>query len=158
MLFKENELYIFDLTGKIKFYNIEEKELIKLFKDGRVSGIIAEKFLETEFENLKRMELESANVDILNTRTASRYEVRTITKGGVNLIPSKMIGKGRKYNEEEYILKLQFINYFLFVDVRNLPILYIYSKSKDYFFNPIKKCFNSRQADLFLEEFRSKVV
>lgn len=131
MIWKPNTLYEVDGTGQIEFFGLDVSILCERFKDGRISGLLSENVVDNVFDNIHKVETEKSNYDVIDDLTNTKIEIRVITKNGVKLIPSNMIGAGRKYNYKKFMEKLDLIGYYIFVDVRELPIMRIFSISSD---------------------------
>lgn len=118
MLFKSGVLYEEQLV--MSFGAIPLDILAKVLRDGRpVSHLIFQQLLN-RFANLssnsqKKLELRGDDGEI--------FIVKTITKEGVNLIPSKNIGVGRHYDMKSYQEVLRQISGFIFVDVTQMPVI-----------------------------------
>lgn len=131
MIWEPNKIYEINGTGEIKFFNVDVDILCELYADGRRSGLLVEDVLEKTFKNIYKVGSEKSKYDVINSITNTKIECRALTpngeKNGLQLIPSKQIGSGRTYNKAEYIDKLNLISHFIFVDVRSLPIMKIFS-------------------------------
>jgi hypothetical protein len=80
--------------------------------DGRIIGRLAEFWVDGVRQN------ENSYFDVKNTQ-GERIEVRTITKK-VSFASSKEVGFGRKVTDEGYNKKLDSLDKFVLVDIRNL--------------------------------------
>ena len=125
--FDVENAYVLDITGTVKFDSIPPESLYELYKDGRVFGPLAEELTAKRFKKMVKSPELNGFWDVQHTTWGHTYEVRTLTKGGANLIPSNQIGAGRKYNEEEYLEKLNNIYGFILFDIRNIPEIRIIS-------------------------------
>jgi len=115
--------------------NLPSHIIIKLFRNGSIMGKIAEEIICNEIPEFEKAPKSQEDYDIINKKDGSKWEVRCLTKYGANLIPSYQIGKGRKYNEEEFKRKLQKIEGFVIVDIVNFPEINIFKiKSWDAFY------------------------
>ncbi len=124
--FNIDTIYLSDLSNSLQFGSIPIAVLYNIFKDGRLSGLLIEHLIESMFLNLTRLKQENSSLDFIDSK-GGRYEVRVITKNGVKFIPSHMIGKGRKFNQEGFDEKLAQIDYFLLCDVNNFPKISIFT-------------------------------
>ena len=125
--FKPNTLYTLDLTGTLSYGIIEEHELYTLFKDGRVTGRLIEKLLATLFKNIEMSANSNSRFDLVYGKYGQPIEVRTVSKSGTNTAPSHMIGKGRVYDAVEHTEKLKALGYFIFVCIRETPLLDVFA-------------------------------
>jgi len=105
---------------KIPFLSFEES--LNFLRNGRVGGFLVEQMLK----NMFGFELTQNNSMYDAEFNNKKIEIRTVNKTGANLIPSNMIGASRKYDEKKYLQKLGSIDYFCFVDMRNLPNMFIF--------------------------------
>ncbi len=117
-------VYKLDLTDKIRFGPIKKQILYERFTDGRISGLLAEDLANSLYNNLMKSPTERSSYDIMDDN-GHRYECRTITPRGANLIPSNQIGKGRQYDAEAHHKKVDSLHAYIFTDIRHSPIFYI---------------------------------
>jgi hypothetical protein len=120
------KIYNFDLSSDIKFGHIHKQNLYNIFKDGRITGLLAEYFIESEFNNMNRVRGENSKLDMI-CKEGKRYEVKCLTKNGVSFIPSNQKGQGRKYNEKDFFDRLDVNDIFIIVDISNFPLISIAS-------------------------------
>lgn len=138
-VFKSGVLYD-EYIDRIEFGDIAKDDLLNIYRDGRVSGLIAELLVESIFSNLRRSGAEGTPYDLVDEKTGEKWEVRVITKGGVKFLPSSQIGVGRKYDEEKFLEKLRAVTGYILVDVRYIPNICIGSiLSKDLIVLKIQK-------------------
>ena len=74
-------------------------------------------------ENLSERELtnpEGAGFDLLDSQ-GRKWEVRSITKGGIYFCPSYMVGSGRSFDEPGFLAKLKDIEGYIVSDVESFP-------------------------------------
>ena len=117
-------VYKLDLTDRIRFGPIKKQILYERFTDGRISGLLAEDLANSLYNNLMKSPTEQSSYDIMDDE-GNRYECRTITLRGANLIPSNQIGKGRQYDAEAHHKKVGSLHAYIFTDIRHSPIFYI---------------------------------
>lgn len=116
-----------DPTGSLTWDNVKLASALKLslrgvseyFKDGRRIAFLVERRLAA-VEDLLLADSEGASYD-LKERTGERWEVRTVTKGGVFLCPSHMVGAGRKFELKGWLDKVASVKGFILVDVDLFP-------------------------------------
>ena len=63
---------------------------------------------------------EGAGFDVLD-QDGGKWEVRSITKGGVYFCPSYMKGSGRKFEEQGFLEKLEAVRGYVLSDVESFP-------------------------------------
>ena len=63
---------------------------------------------------------EGAGFDVLD-QDVGKWEVRSITKGGVYFCPSYMKGSGRKFEEQGFLEKLEAVRGYVLSDVESFP-------------------------------------
>lgn len=90
----------------------DSEESYTFLNDGRIIGRLAEFWVDGIRQN------ENSSFDVKNTQE-ERIEVRTITKK-VSFASSKEVGFGRKVTDEGYYKKLNSLDKFVLVDIRNL--------------------------------------
>lgn len=90
----------------------DSEESYTFLNDGRIIGRLAEFWVDGVRQN------ENSSFDVKNTQE-ERIEVRTITKK-VSFASSKEVGFGRKVTDEGYNKKLNSLDKFVLVDIRNL--------------------------------------
>jgi hypothetical protein len=93
-------------------------ETANLFADGRVSGEILQRVAIRQFGLLtsKNCELYDATFPL----SQEKIEIRLITRNGVQTRPSNQIGAGRSFDKNLYMKKLVKVEYFLFIDLREI--------------------------------------
>lgn len=134
----------------LKFGPLTNKSLNKLFQDGRITSRFIEILLPKYFKQIKVATNSNVDYDLVSD-TGEYYEEKTLTKNGLKLIPSGMIGVGRKFSEIEFKKRITKLNYYIICDIVNFPIIeiificsetidckidyYSYKKARNLFFN-----------------------
>ncbi len=113
-----------DLTDRMQLGPISKQTLYQRFTDGRIFGLLAEDLANALYNNLTKAPSKTTSYDLIDGN-GNKYEVRTVTRGGVNLIPSAQIGAGRSYDEVKHQTKHDSLYAYIFIDVRNSPLFYI---------------------------------
>lgn len=121
-----NEIFEFDLTGKVGFGDMPIESLYELFKDGRVASKFLENIIPSWFPELTFVDQDG--YDHINEVTNVKYDLKGFTRGGANYAPSTMIGAGRKINKEQMHAHAQTINY-IFSDITEFPKVRIIFKT-----------------------------
>lgn len=114
----------------------DENELASAFKvttgdvreyltDGRRVSFIIERRLKWENPGWNLAPSEGAGYDLLDPE-GGKWEVRSITSGGVYFNPSNQVGSGRKFNEDGFQLKMSGIKGFILSDIVGFPEVDVY--------------------------------
>ena len=116
MNYELNKLYTFKMKN-ISFDNVSIDLLINLFKDGRHASHILELWIETNFANITRKNEKDHDFidDNSNYIEAMKNKIRLI-------MPSRMIGVGRKYIKEEAD-KVINSNIYVVTDINDMPTI-----------------------------------
>ena len=86
-----------DLRAIASALNLSKKEVKEYFTDGRRVSFVVERRLARDL-GYKLAETEGAGYDLIS-RKGERWEVRSVTLGGIYFCPSYMVGSGRKFGE-----------------------------------------------------------
>jgi hypothetical protein len=116
----ENVKYIIEIKD-FSFGPIPKEVLIKNFKDGRAFGLIGEYILPAISGG--KIKKTSGNKAYDFSKKGIKIEQRTLTEGGLNLIPSNQIGSGRSYNIKKFKNKLDSIDWIFIIDNSKFPFL-----------------------------------
>ena len=112
-------VYHIDLTGKVKFGDLPEAVLNRLFQDGRVASKFLEHYVPMWFPELKFVD--KRGYDHVDEATGKvKYDLKGFTKYGARFLPSNMVGGNRVINLVEAHAHAQTIDY-IFSDVINFP-------------------------------------
>ena len=114
----------------------DEEELARAFKvtpddvreyltDGRRVSFIIERRLKWENPGWSLAPSEGAGYDLLDPE-GGKWEVRSITGGGVYFNPSNQVGSGRKFNEDGFQLKMSGIKGFILSDIVGFPVVDVF--------------------------------
>jgi hypothetical protein len=121
--FQLDKRYEIDLTGHLRFGLIPCKELVNIFSDGRLMGLLSENLIVSIFNTIEHADTKICPYDLLDVVSGQTFEVKSFTKDGVKTSPSGMQGSGRTYDKGEHRRRMQGVDYFIFVDIRNFPIV-----------------------------------
>lgn len=110
----------YELEVTVAYGPVPDAELWAAYRDGRRSGLLNEKLLKALFNNLAEAPSARTPYDFLDDG-GNRYEVRTVTARGASLVPSRMVGVGRKVDAEQVGAWRRTLDFFVFVDVRRFP-------------------------------------
>ena len=99
---------------------IREADVREYFTDGRRVSFILERRLAAELFGGARPLSEGADYDLVD-RNGLRWEVRSLSKGGVYFSPSYMVGSGRVFDSEGFRSKLAQIAGYVLADIEGFP-------------------------------------
>jgi hypothetical protein len=106
----------------LRFGSLPISKIVDFFKDGRTSEIL-QTYITKHFKNLRETD-SCSSFDILDVKTAKKYEVKTLAKRpSVSLYPSSMSGVGRTYNEKNHKKWIKAIDGVIVIDNRNFPLV-----------------------------------
>lgn len=88
--------------------------------DGRRFSFIVERRLAKQILKGRLAPSEGASFDVIDP-AGCKWEVRSITKGGVYFCPSNMKGSGRSFNEDGFLRKLNEIKGYVLADLIRFP-------------------------------------
>ena len=118
--FELNTVYTREMKD-ISFDLVPTETLIKLFTDGRHASHVLEKWCTSFFDCL--IPDNSKNHDFIDTRTQRTVEAKTFTpKGGCKFMPSRMLGQGRVFIEEEAHAVVK-SNIYCIADIIDMPVV-----------------------------------
>ena len=117
---KPNGKLCWDINLVAEALKISIADSIKYFTDGRKVSFLMERRIAKEVLKGHLPSSEGASYDVI-TPDGKKYEVRSITRGGVYFCPSYMVGSGRKFEEEGFITKLDEIEGYVLSDVTLFP-------------------------------------
>lgn len=90
------------------------------FTDGRRVSFVLERRLAFEVLNGKLASSEGAGYDLIDSE-GKKWEVRSITRGGIYFCPSYMVGSGRSFEEQGFLDKLSDIEGYVVSDIECFP-------------------------------------
>ena len=99
---------------------LSEDDVRAYFTDGRRVSFLLERRLAYEVVKGRLAASEGAGYDLIDP-DGIKWEVRSITRGGIYFCPSYMVGSGRKFDEPGFIAKLNEIKGYLVSDVECFP-------------------------------------
>lgn len=113
-------VFHWDLLEISKALKIQPADVHEYFTDGRRVSFILERRLAYEILNGTVAPSEGAGFDVLDSK-GQKWEVRSVTHGGVYFCPSYMVGSGRSFNEGGFLEKLREIAGYILSDVESFP-------------------------------------
>jgi hypothetical protein len=117
---KPNGLLTWNINKIANALKIGESDVREYFTDGRRVSFILERRLAYEVVKGKLAPSEGAGYDLLDSQ-GRKWEVRSVTKGGIYFCPSYMVGSGRSFNEPGFLAKLKEIEGYIVSDVESFP-------------------------------------
>ena len=120
MKYELNKTYEFEMKN-ISFDNVPLNSLIELFKDGRHASHILELWIVNNFDNISKYN--TKDHDFIDDEN-NFMEAKNFTKNGAKFMPSRMLGVGRKYIEEE-AHKVINSNIYVITDINDMPDIHI---------------------------------
>jgi hypothetical protein len=101
----------------------------KVMSDGRVMGLLMEHILADQFSNLKYVG--GCGTHDLLMDEGLKIECKVSGSNSFNIAPSNMVGKGRKFDDNEFVKRLNILNGFICVYLGNAPIMHVYAIHRD---------------------------
>jgi hypothetical protein len=142
MIFVSGVIYHEELTPT--FGALSSDTLVRVLQDGRPSSRLLYAHLLAKYRNLHCVPLLGIFADCVVDDENRVFQVRTVTKHGVILLPSKNIGVGREYDAEAYRAALKPLTGFILIDVTDMPCIVYGVVFKDIL--PFKAKFSRRDA------------
>ena len=149
--------YRVSMLDRVQYGPVPKQRLYERFTDGRISGLLNEDMLQTLFIGLTRNDIGGGSHDLMDQQNR-RYEARTITNRGVNLIPSNQIGQGRTINLDAIAERRNELYAFIFVDVRNSPNYFIFSIPVDDPIFEYRRRLSCNQVDGVVSEYPNRTI
>jgi hypothetical protein len=109
-----------DLDAIATALKVKREDALRYFTDGRRVSFIVERRLAAEVIHGTLALSEGAGYDVLDP-DGGKWEVRSLTTGGVYFCPSYMVGSGRSFAEAGFLLKLDDIKGYILADVSLFP-------------------------------------
>ncbi|MGH9948122.1 MAG: hypothetical protein ACRD6X_13105 [Pyrinomonadaceae bacterium] len=113
-------LLSWDIVGIADALKITVEDVKEYFTDGRRISFILERQLAKEVLMGRLAPSEGASYDIEDSN-GGKWEVRSISRGGVYFSPSYMVGSGRNFKLDGLISKLESIKGYVVSDIENFP-------------------------------------
>ncbi len=116
-----DKVYKFDLSGTFSFGALPVPLLIEVIKDGRVASHLLEPQLVTWFPELKHVKGCKDHDHINRGDENIKYDAKNFTPAsGCKFMPSSMVGTGREFDEEKFLVKTKNMNYII-CDIIDFP-------------------------------------
>ena len=108
-----------------KQLHLTVEETLEYFKDGRRGSFVIERRIAREIIRGTIAENEGKSFDVYDSE-GNKWEVRSLTKGGIYFCPSNMIGSGRKFVEAGFQAKLRGIKGYYVARITTFPKVEVY--------------------------------
>lgn len=99
---------------------IGEPDVRAYFTDGRRVSFLLERRIAYEVLKGTLAPSEGAGYDVLDQQ-GRKWEVRSISRGGIYFCPSYMVGSGRSFDEEGFVAKLNDVQGYIVSDIERFP-------------------------------------
>jgi hypothetical protein len=129
-MFKPDAIISWDIDEVSKALKIPPMDVSAYFTDGRRISFILERRIAREVMQGKIATSEGSDYDIID-KDGQKWEVRSITRSGIYFCPSYMVGSGRSFNEDGFLIKLKEIAGYIVTDIDEFPNVPIKKVSKD---------------------------
>ena len=90
------------------------------FTDGRRVSFLIERRIAREVMEGTLAKSQGARYDVLDPK-GGKWEVRSISRGGIFFCPSYMVGSGRRFDEPGFLRKLEEIEGYVVADIESFP-------------------------------------
>ena len=119
-----------DLANVAESLHLTAQETREYFTDGRRVSFILERRICHDIIGGCLSPSEGAGFDLIDAR-GQKWEVRSITSGGIYFCPSYMVGSGRRFNEAGFFEKLDEIEGYVVSDVTKFPNIPVWKLSAE---------------------------
>lgn len=115
------------LTAAMK---LDAAEVRQYFTDGRRVSFILERRISREIVQGTLAKSEGAGYDVIDP-SGGKWEVRSLTRHGMYFCPSYMVGKGRKFELQGFLDKLDEVEGYIISDVELFPNIPVWVVTAD---------------------------
>src|SRR3989339_93837 len=115
---KRNGIFNWDVEQIDNALKITKDEVKEYFTDGRRISFLLERRLAREVLKGKLAPSEGAGFDLIDFE-GNKWEVRSISKGGIYFCPSYMVGSGRKFTKKGFLEKISEIKGYIISDIES---------------------------------------
>ena len=112
--------FSWDLPSIASALRIRPEDVQRYFTDGRRVSFLLERRIAYEVLKGTVATSEGAGYDVLDQQ-GGKWEVRSISRGGIYFCPSYMVGSGRKFAEAGFLAKLSEIQGYVVCDIECFP-------------------------------------
>ncbi len=119
---KNDGVLTWDLKQISSSLHLSERDTREYFTDGRRVSFVLERRLAFEVMRGRLAPSEGAGYDLIDSNN-KKWEVRSISKGGIYFCPSYMVGAGRTFEEKGFLEKLNEIEGYIVSDIEGFPTI-----------------------------------
>ena len=109
-----------DIAEVARVLKVSVGDVREYFTDGRRVSFLLERRIAYEVVKGRLAPSEGAGFDLIDP-AGKKWEVRSITSGGIYFCPSYMVGSGRQFDEPGFLRKLAEIEGYIVSDVEQFP-------------------------------------
>jgi len=109
-----------DLSEVATALKLSPEEVREYFTDGRRVSFLLERRIAKEVIKGRLAPSEGSGYDLI-APDGGKWEVRSISKGGIYFCPSYMVGSGRAFNAKGFTSKLKEIQGYIVSDIEKFP-------------------------------------
>ena len=109
-----------DLSQLATSMKLKESDVKLYFTDGRRVSFMLERRIAHDVLKGTLAPSEGAGWDVRDP-DGGKWEVRSISRGGIYFCPSYMVGSGRSFNEPGFLTKLDEIEGYVVSDIESFP-------------------------------------
>ncbi|MFN7086582.1 MAG: hypothetical protein ACK4N4_08145 [Burkholderiales bacterium] len=109
-----------DINEMSRILKVSVDDVRVYFTDGRRVSFLLERRIAYEVVKGQLAPNEGAGFDLIDP-DGKKWEVRSITSGGIYFCPSYMVGSGRQFDEAGFLRKLDEIEGYIVSDVERFP-------------------------------------
>lgn len=120
MGFRMDGVLRWDLLPLQDALHLNESEVKECFTDGRRVSFLIERRLSRDVLGERLAASEGDDHDVLDAQ-GRKWEVRSLTKGGIYFCPSYMVGSGRSFEAAGFLRKLESIDAYAISDITKFP-------------------------------------
>lgn len=117
---KPDGVLTWDVTEIARVLRVEPEDVREYFTDGRRVSFLLERRIAREVIKGTLAPSEGAAFDLIDP-SGKKWEVRSVTRGGIYFCPSYMVGSGRAFDEPGFLRKLKEIEGYIVSDVESFP-------------------------------------
>lgn len=117
---KPTGVLAWDVAEIARVLKVETKDVHEYFTDGRRVSFLLERRLAREVIKGTLAPNEGAGFDLIDP-SGKKWEVRSVTRGGIYFCPSYTVGSGRAFDEPGFLRKLKEIEGYIVSDVESFP-------------------------------------
>lgn len=116
---------IWDEQELARAFRVSVTDVREYLTDGRRVSFMIERRLANEHQGWNLARSEGAGYDLIDPQDG-KWEVRSITRGGVYFPPSYQVGSGRRFDETGFLEKLRSIQGYILSDITVFPAVEVY--------------------------------